>query len=104
MFIHALAVGNPQLQGRAGIEVPDLDRVDTVPVRRIPGLEQVVDRRRTRPAAGLFAILERARIPAPFGMRTHPQGKDHVLGGELANARSGSSSPAPRTDRKRTRL
>ncbi len=86
---HALTivVSDPQRQRFAGVVVPDLDRIDAVPVRALALCQQEVDRRRGRASAINNSRIAKcfAIVPA-FGMRLQPEARDDFVGGEGGQA------------------
>ncbi len=64
-------------QRRAGVEMPDLGRIDPVPMRDLTRLQQEIDRRRRR-AAGLAprGIAKRLAVEAALGVRPQIQQAD----------------------------
>src|SRR3546814_5757590 len=69
-------------QGRAGMPVPDLDRIDAVPVRALARLQQEIDRRRARPAGGVgLRITEGLGEIPTFGMRLQAERGDDLVCG-----------------------
>src|SRR3954470_14955130 len=78
---------NRQLQWRAAIKMPDLGRIDAMPARDLPRLEQEIDGGRGGAAlAGCFSTgWQRPAIPkglaemAPFRMRLQRQHVDQAV-------------------------
>src|SRR4051794_27449467 len=67
-------------QGRPGIEMPDLRRVDPVPFRDLSDSEQVVDRRGRRAARRVLSRVPKSlAIEAAFRMRPQIELPDDVL-------------------------
>src|SRR5262249_43722287 len=65
----------------ARIPVPDLDRIDAVPVRALACREQKVDRRRRGAAADAARITKRLAEMSAFRMRLQVEQADDVGGG-----------------------
>src|SRR3546814_18558334 len=62
--------------------VPDLDRIDAVPVRALARLQQEIDRRRARPAGGVgLRITEGLGEIPTFGMRLQAERGDDLVCG-----------------------
>ena len=72
--------GDPQQKRRAGMEMPDLDRVDTMPVRPLTCLQQEVDRGRTRASVRTCRIPERLMEMSALRMRCEPEQADDRVG------------------------
>ena len=71
---------NVERQRRAGVKMPDLHRVDAMPMRALAAREQEIDRGRGRAAVDHAGIAEGlAEMPA-FGMRLEIKEADHVGG------------------------
>ena len=75
------AVNQRQFQRRAGVVVPDLHRVDAVPMRSFAVRQQIQDRGRGRAAVDLPRIAEGFAVMAAFRMRLELKRADHVGGG-----------------------
>jgi hypothetical protein len=69
--VPAIAVRNFKRQRAAGVKMPDLDRVDAMPVRALAARQQEIDRGRNR-----ASVLIKARVAkglakmSAFGMRS----------------------------------
>jgi hypothetical protein len=75
-------IGNLQTQRAAGVIMPDLHRVDAMPVRAFAARQQEIDRGGERAAVGIeAAVAKRFAIVATFGMRLQFQPRDDVGGG-----------------------
>ena len=68
--------GEAELEGRAGIVMPDLDRIDPVPVGSVAGGQQIVDRGRMAAPVGRLVVAEGLAIPAALrvGRKVEPFG------------------------------
>jgi len=62
--------------------VPDLDRIDAMPVRALPARQQVIDRGRVRALALVSAIAECFAEMSALGMRLQPQQADDIGGAQ----------------------
>src|SRR5262245_21540680 len=94
VFMPRRAVLHFELERRAAIPVPNLDRVDLVPARNLARLEQEQDRGRVRAAVRPCRVAERLAEPAAFRMRLEVMLPDHVLGGRrVAHMRSLRTDP-----------
>ena len=70
-------------QGRARVVVPDLDRIDPVPVRALAAREQEIDRRRGgTPAVDRAAVPERLAVVSALGVGPEIEQADDVRGAE----------------------
>ena len=59
-----------QRQRRAGMPMPDLDRIDAMPMRSLAARQQEIDRGRGRASLGVhIGIAERLAIMPAFRMR-----------------------------------
>src|SRR6202158_4157746 len=75
------AVDHRQLQRRAGVIVPDLDRVDAVPVRALAARQQEQDRGRSGAAVDRAGIAEGLAVVPAFRMRLEIERTDDIGGG-----------------------
>ena len=72
-------VGDLQGQRAAGVIVPDLHRIDAMPVRAFAARQQKIDRGRARAAVGVRAgIAKRLAIMPAFRMRLEFEPRDDV--------------------------
>jgi len=71
--------GNPKLERVARIKVPDLSRVDAVPVRALAALQQEVDGGRARPAVRPVGVAKRLAKMSTLGMRLQSEQADDLL-------------------------
>ena len=80
-------------QRRAGVIVPDFDRIDAVPMRALAARQQEVDCRRRRAviADGVGIAKCLAEVPA-FGMRPQVEKPDHVVGSEALGSHAAPDS------------
>jgi hypothetical protein len=87
---HALdrlrSIRNFKLERRAGVPVPDFERVDPMPVRVLAASEQEVDDGRCRALSFHFSQIAEslAKIPA-LGMRLKIEEPDHIAGGQSSH-------------------
>src|SRR6185437_7876107 len=74
-------VGDLQGQRVAGIIMPDLDRIDAVPVRALAARQQEIDRGGKGAAIGIAVrVAKRLAVVAAFGMRLELEPRDDVRG------------------------
>ncbi len=90
--------GDFERKRRAGVPMPDLDRIDAVPVRALAASEQKIDRGRSSAAVALPARRESfAEMPA-LRMRLKVEQPDHIERGEDGSVKIGSYARGfPRT-------
>ena len=101
--VDTVVLVDAQSQGGAGVVVPDLHGIDPVPVRTLPGGEQVVDGGARAAPALAVVVAPRLAVPAALGMGRQPQPIDHggnlgvvVAGGVIGHAASlPERSPVP---------
>ena len=77
------AVHNFKLERRAGVIMPDLDRVDAVPARAFAACQQEINRRRGGAAVNDTRIAEGLAIMPALGVRRERERADDV-GGALS--------------------
>ena len=78
----AVAIGDLQLKRAAGVIMPDLRRIDAVPMRPFMARQQEIDRGRQRTSVGAAArIAKGLAIVAAFRMRLQLKPRDDVGGG-----------------------
>jgi hypothetical protein len=87
---HALdrlrCIRNFELERRAGVPVPDFERVDAMPVRVLAAGKQEVDDGRRRALSFHFSHIAEglAKMPA-LGMRLKIEEPDHVAGSQSSH-------------------
>lgn len=93
---HRLALGvGRELKRRTGVEVPDLGRVDSMPMRTVTGLEKIIDRGACASSAAVF-VTPCFTVIAALGVRHEPKLVD-----DLVRVHGGDSrTPEPRTERR----
>jgi hypothetical protein len=62
--------------------VPNLGRIDAMPVRALAARQQIIDRCRVRAPAFASAIAECFAEMSAFGMRLQPQETDDIGGAQ----------------------
>src|SRR5690606_12450869 len=62
-------LADAEIEGRTAVPVPDLDRIDPVPVGALAGGQQVVDRRHGSTPAGRIAVAVGLAEVAAFWVR-----------------------------------
>ena len=75
------AVDDFELERRAGVIVPDLDRVDAVPVRALAARQQELDRGGGGAAVDVARVAKGLAIVPAFGVRLEIELGDDVGGG-----------------------
>src|SRR5262249_39628336 len=97
----AAFMGDLQGQRRAGVVMPDLDRIDAMPVRAVAAPEQEIDRGRMRAAIAVDGLVaEGLAIVAALRMRPELETRDDLGGRQhqdlfLRSRSSPNTSTAP---------
>src|SRR6185503_8381363 len=82
------AVDDLEFERRARVVMPDLDRVDAVPVRAFAAGEQEQDRGRRRSAADQTRVAEGLAIVAALRVRLQRELGDHLGGGGVGHGQN----------------